>query len=300
MAKPNDNSRKRARGATTGINIPIEDAESKKASKESNGAPSASAAPSQPQASRNDATGATGATAGSGAGAGVTAPAEPAVRKAAGASPAAAERTGSSNQEKAAGSSTASGSGSDSDVVSAAEDVLADDAMEKAAAEINRLGAEVAEWKDKYLRLHAEWDTYRRRTSEQRSEERARANEKLVESMLPVLDDFDRTIGYAEENGEGGLLDGVKAVQSKLNDTLAKSGVVIINPEGAAFDMLEHQAVSTVEDASVPDETVTHVLQKGYKMSKKVLRAAMVTVATGGPARPKDSDGADVPSGEED
>ncbi len=70
--------------------------------------------------------------------------------------------------------------------------------------------AEAQDWQDKYLRLHAEWDTYRRRTTEQREVEKARATEKLVTSLLPVIDDFERTIDYATKNGEGGLFDGVK------------------------------------------------------------------------------------------
>lgn len=145
--------------------------------------------------------------------------------------------------------------------------------------------AEMQEWKDKYLRLHAEWDTYRRRTAEQRSEERANATEKLVEHLLPVIDDFERTIDYAEKNGENGLLDGVKAVNNKLVDALKKEGVEILDPKNEAFDALECQAVGTVENKDVPDETVAEVYQKGYKMGKKVLRPAMVTVAVGGPKR---------------
>ncbi len=147
--------------------------------------------------------------------------------------------------------------------------------------------AKAAEWQDKYLRLHAEWDTYRRRTAEQREAERVRAGEKLVESLLPVIDDFERTIDYAEQNGEAGLMDGVKAVHSKFVGVLTSGGVVVINPAGEAFDALECQAVATVEDDTVPDETVNQVYQKGYKMGAKVLRPAMVTVTTGGPKRPK-------------
>ncbi len=147
--------------------------------------------------------------------------------------------------------------------------------------------AKAAEWQDKYLRLHAEWDTYRRRTAEQREAERVRAGEKLVESLLPVIDDFERTIDYAQQNGESGLMDGVKAVHSKFVGVLTSGGVTVIDPAGEAFDALECQAVATVEDASVPDETVNQVYQKGYKMGAKVLRPAMVTVTTGGPKRPK-------------
>lgn len=164
------------------------------------------------------------------------------------------------------------------------------EAVEQAMSESELVAAaqaEVAEWKDKYMRLHAEWDTYRRRTNEQREAEKARATEKLVESLIPVIDDFERTIAYAQENGEAGLLGGVEAVQNKLIDTLQRDGVTIINPEGEAFDALEAQAVATVEDASVPDETVAQVYQKGYRMGEKVLRPATVTVTTGGPKREK-------------
>ena len=163
------------------------------------------------------------------------------------------------------------------------------DALAKLAAEaLEKAQAEAADWQDKYVRLHAEWDTYRRRTAEQREAEKARATEKLVTNMLPVLDDFERTIDYAVKNGETGLLDGVKAVQSKLIDTLVKGGVEVIDPAGEAYNALEAQVVAMVDDASVPDETVAQVYQKGYKMGIKVLRPAMVTVATGGPKRPKE------------
>ncbi len=153
------------------------------------------------------------------------------------------------------------------------------------ADELAQAKAEAADWQDKYLRLHAEWDTYRRRTNEQRAQEKARATEKLVESLLPVLDDFERTIDYATTNGESGLLGGVEAVHSKLVSVLEKDGVEVISPEGQAFDALEAQAVATVDDPSVPDETVAQVYQKGYRMGAKVLRPAMVTVTTGGPKR---------------
>jgi len=144
---------------------------------------------------------------------------------------------------------------------------------------------ELQEWKDKYMRLHAEWDTYRRRMADQRATEKASATEKLVEHLLPVIDDFERTIDYADKNGEAGLLDGIHAVHSKLIAALEKEGVEVLNPQGEAFDALECQAVATCEETSVPDETVAEVFQKGYKMGIKVLRPAMVTVTTGGPKR---------------
>lgn len=164
----------------------------------------------------------------------------------------------------------------------------ADDAeAEKAAAELAAAKAEAAEWKDKFMRLHAEWDTYRRRTNEQREAEKVRAAEKLVTSLLPVIDDFERTIDYAEKNGEGELLGGVRAVHSKFVGVLEKDGVEVIDPTGEAFDALEAQAVATVPDTEAFDETVHEVYQKGYRLGAKVVRPAMVTVTTGGPKRPK-------------
>ena len=144
---------------------------------------------------------------------------------------------------------------------------------------------EAAAWQDKYLRLHAEWDTYRRRMNEQREEEKARAAEKLVEGLIPVIDDFERSIDYAEKNSETGLLGGVQAVHTKMLEVLTKHGVEMIDPKGEAFNALEALAVATVDDPSVPDETVAEVYQKGYRMGNKVIRSAMVTVTQGGPKR---------------
>ena len=176
------------------------------------------------------------------------------------------------------------------DIVAEAEAVVEEAA---AADELEKALQEASDWQDRYLRLHAEWDTYRRRIAEQRAEEKARATEKLVENLLPVLDDFERSIAYATENGESGLLEGVKAVQSKLVGVLEKSGVEVIDPAGEPFDALEAQAVATVPDDVEFDETVRDVYQKGYKMGKKVIRAAMVTITTGGPKRPKDEEADD-------
>ena len=164
----------------------------------------------------------------------------------------------------------------------------AEDAASKLQEEVDKAKAEAKEWQDKFMRLHAEWDTYRRRTAEQREAEKARASEKLVTGLLPVIDDFERTIAYATDNGETGLLDGVRAVHTKLVDVLVKDGVQVIDPAGEAFDALQHQAVATVPDDEAFDETVHEVYQKGYKLGEKVLRPAMVTVTTGGPKRPKE------------
>ncbi len=174
--------------------------------------------------------------------------------------------------------------GSDTQETAASSDAAGGDPVAQAKEE-------VAAWQDKYLRLHAEWDTYRRRMNEQREEEKARAAEHLVESLIPVIDDFERSIDYAEKNGEEGLLGGVQAVHAKLIEVLSKNGVELIDPQGEPFNALEALAVSTVDDPSVFDETVAEVYQKGYRMGAKVIRSAMVTVTVGGPKRePEESD----------
>ena len=154
----------------------------------------------------------------------------------------------------------------------------AEELMLKAAEEIKNL-------QDKYVRLQAEWDTYRRRTKEQAALEKTRASEKLLEQLIPVIDDLERSIAYAKDNGEAGLLGGVEAIATKLGEVCRKDGLEEIFPKGEPFDALSAQAVATVEDKEAFDETIAEVLQKGYKIGKKVLRPAMVSVTTGGPRR---------------
>ncbi len=168
-----------------------------------------------------------------------------------------------------------------------AEEIVAD------AERVAKAEAEAAAMRDKYLRLQAEWDNYRKRTAEEAGEMRVRAAEKLMGDLLPVMDDFERAIAHAEANGDAGLLDGVKAISTKLSESLGKHGLETIDPAGEAFDALEHQAVGQVEDTNVPDETVAQVYQKGYRLGKKVIRPAMVTISTGGPKREVESDDAE-------
>lgn len=169
----------------------------------------------------------------------------------------------------------------------AAAEASADELIEEVTAEVlQKAQDEAREWQDKFMRLHAEWDTYRRRMAQAREEEKVRAAEGLVEALLPVIDDFERSIDYASQNGEAGLLEGITQVHNKLVGVLEKNGVEVINPVGEAFDALSAQAVAKVEDPNVYDETVKDVYQKGYRMGTKVIRSAMVTVTSGGPARP--------------
>ena len=171
-----------------------------------------------------------------------------------------------------------------------AADPLAGEVFSMADIEAARADAQAAN--ERYLRLQAEWDNFRKRTAREREEERARASESLVTKLLPVVDDLERSLDHAAKSDPQGafgeFVGGVRAVYEKLVDVLDKTGVVTIDPAGQAFDMNEHQAVAHIEDATLPDATVRDVYQKGYRMGNRVIRPAMVTVSKGGPARPAD------------
>lgn len=156
---------------------------------------------------------------------------------------------------------------------------------------------QAAEANDRFLRLQADWDNYRRRTAQERLDERQRATEKLVVDLLPVIDDLERAIEHADNLTDPAaqqFVEGVSAVCNKLVSVLNKEGVEVVNPVGEAFDPLSHQAVSQIEDAQAYDETVAQVYQKGYRMGGKDIRTAMVVVTHGGPKRPVEQEAADA------
>lgn len=156
---------------------------------------------------------------------------------------------------------------------------------------IDAAKAEAANATERYSRLQADWDNYRKRSERERVVERERACEGMVKDLLPAIDDLERAIEHASSAAEGNeavqqLVDGVSAVHAKIISTLEKQGVEVIDPAGDAFDPQDHQAVGRVENADVYDETVADVYQKGYRLAGKVVRPAMVTVAYGGAKRP--------------
>ena len=155
---------------------------------------------------------------------------------------------------------------------------------------------QAAEANDRFLRLQADWDNYRRRTAQERLDERQRATEKLVVDLLPVIDDLERAIEHADNLTDPAakqFVEGVSAVCNKLVSVLNKEGVEVVNPVGEAFDPLSHQAVSQIEDTEAYDETVAQVYQKGYRMGGKDIRTAMVVVTHGGPKRPAEPEASD-------
>ena len=154
------------------------------------------------------------------------------------------------------------------------------------------------------VRLQADWENFRRRTAQERLAEKDRAAEKLVLSLLPVLDDMERACKHAAESNSDDVavmqfVEGVEAIHDKMYAALNREGVEVIDPVDEAFDPMVHQAVGREENHDVFDETVAQVYQKGYRMGDKIIRSAMVTVSFGGPKRPASEPSSDSPEGAE-
>lgn len=156
-------------------------------------------------------------------------------------------------------------------------------------AELELAQSQAAEHLDLARRVQAEFENYRKRVSREQAEAQARAGQRVIEELLPVLDNLERAIDHVTAGGElEDLLKGVEMVRGQMLDVLGKEGVGVLDPFGAPFDPLIHQAVGTREDDSVPDHTVVDVYQKGYALGGRVIRPAMVIVSSGGPERPEE------------
>jgi len=154
---------------------------------------------------------------------------------------------------------------------------------------IEELEAQVAENLDLAQRKQAEFENYRRRQAREREEFVIRASERVVGSLLPVLDNLERAIEHAVAEGETGeLLHGVEMVRDQILGVLAGEGVEVQDPFGQIFDPALHQAVAQQEDTEILEGTVVEVYHKGYVMSGRVIRPASVVVSTGGPSRETD------------
>jgi molecular chaperone GrpE len=143
--------------------------------------------------------------------------------------------------------------------------------------------AEVTRQRDDYLdalqRLKAEFDNFRKRMARDQENLFARANERLVKELLPVVDDLDRTLEAAAAHEEGNLEDGVRLVARSLADALAREGLVEVATDGAFDPHTQEALLSQPSDA--PEGTVIQVLQKGYRLGDIVLRPARVVVSAG-------------------
>jgi len=143
--------------------------------------------------------------------------------------------------------------------------------------EVAALQAERDELFDRLQRLAAEFDNFRKRNARENAALTARANERLVKELIPILDDLGRALEAAAEHEEAKLEEGVRLVHRALSDLLMKEGLAEIKTDGK-FDPHVHEAL--LSQPSEEDEgAVIEVVQKGYKLGDKVLRPARVVVA---------------------
>jgi molecular chaperone GrpE len=142
-----------------------------------------------------------------------------------------------------------------------------------------KLESEVAELKDRHLRLAAEFDNYRKRINRERSELSDRAQASFVAKLLDVLDDMDRLVASDPATPLSSLRAGLSAVDRKLSKELEDAGVERIDPVGTPFDPSQHEAVSTVPapDRSL-DQQVSATFAPGYRFKGVLVRPARVQV----------------------
>ncbi|MCH1548374.1 MAG: nucleotide exchange factor GrpE [Flavobacteriaceae bacterium] len=134
--------------------------------------------------------------------------------------------------------------------------------------------------KDKFLRLFAEFENYKKRTTKERIELFSTASQELMTSLLPVLDDFDRAEQEFLKNKENELFKGVSLIQNKFADTLKSKGLKLIEiKEGDVFNADDHEAVTQIP---APNEKlkgkIIDVIEKGYMLGEKVIRYPKVVI----------------------
>jgi molecular chaperone GrpE len=176
----------------------------------------------------------------------------------------------------------ASAAGSDAAADSAGGDSAAQDAAFAALnAECARLEKELAEARDNLLRRQAEFDNFRRRTERERAEFRLNATMDAVTNMLPVLDGLEAALKAPITAGAAEIRKGVELVEKQMREILEKMGMARIDAVGKPFDPRLHHAVELAPSDKHEAETVIDVYQQGYLFQDRLLRAAMVKVASG-------------------
>lgn len=139
--------------------------------------------------------------------------------------------------------------------------------------------AEAAEWRDKYLRLQAEFDNYRKRTLREKMELVQSGGSEVLKAMLPVVDDVNRALAAMEKSDDvAALRDGVKLIAMKFEEVLRSKGVTEIEAMGLALDTDRHEAVAKFAAGDDKRGLIIDVVQRGYMLGDKVLRFAKVVV----------------------
>jgi molecular chaperone GrpE len=153
------------------------------------------------------------------------------------------------------------------------------DPVEKKTDEIN-LEDQIKLEKDKFLRLFAEFENYKRRTAKERIELFSTASEEVMISLLPVLDDFDRASIEIEKDKDNEILKGIVLIKNKLYDSLKSKGLSLIEiNKGDEFNADHHEAVTQIDS---PDKNmkgkIIDIIEKGYKLGEKVIRYPKVVI----------------------
>src|SRR5918994_2153859 len=155
--------------------------------------------------------------------------------------------------------------------------------LSKHCEELEERLAKAEQERDEYLadlqRVAADFENYRKRVARDQQNLVARANERLVKELLPVLDDLERALEAATEHEEAKLEDGVRLVHRELKEALAKEGLVEIETNGK-FDPHKHEALLT-QPSEEDEGAIIEVLQKGYRLGDRVLRPARVVISQG-------------------
>ena len=172
----------------------------------------------------------------------------------------------------------------DEDIVEEAEENTDDLDEADAASEYNDSAAQfadledaLAEEKDKYLRLFAEYDNYRKRTAKEKTETYQNASVQCVEKLLPVLDSFERSL--EAECSDENFKNGMNMIYNQFKSFLTQMNVSEIEALGAEFDPNLHNAVMHIESDEFGESTVAQVFSKGYKCGDRIIRCATVQVA---------------------
>ena len=166
--------------------------------------------------------------------------------------------------------------------VAAEQSAEAEELMDDSAAadlEVAKLAADLDELRQSLLRRQADFDNYRKRIEKERSEDSKRAAARVIELLIPVIDDFEHALSAQGESQCESFRRGFELIYKHLLDSVAKTGTERIEPIGKMFDPHLHQAVDRIETAEYQHGTIVQVLHPGYLFDGRVLRPAMVRVA---------------------
>lgn len=138
----------------------------------------------------------------------------------------------------------------------------------------DKLSGELEKEKDKFLRLFAEFENFKRRTAKERLELFKTANQEVLQAMLPVLDDFDRALAEIKKSSDDGMFKGVELIHEKLKSTLASKGLEVVELKaGDAFNADFAEAITQIPSPSPELKgKIVDVLEKGYKLGDKIIR----------------------------